>query len=90
MKLKLILKYKKKRRNFPKLVVDFLREWFHNNIHYPYPSDNLKNIFSDCTGLTKKQITNFFITERKRNKNYKLYKLYHYPSHNTKIHFRLK
>lgn len=76
MKLQLILKYKKMRRNFPKPVVFVLKKWFETNLEYPYPSDNLKKIFSDYTGLTKKQITNFFITERKRNKTYKLYKLY--------------
>lgn len=49
----------------PKKAVSILKTWFLNNIEHPYPTGELKETFSTTTGLTKKQIENWFINTRK-------------------------
>jgi hypothetical protein len=46
-----------------------LRAWFYGNLHAPggpYPTDQVKDNLALQTGLTRIQISNFYINERKR------------------------
>eukprot|EP00210_Caulerpa_lentillifera_P002959 g2826.t1 len=48
-------------RNNPKLV---LREWLYQHFDRPYPTDRDKMILSNVTGLTRTQVSNWFINAR--------------------------
>jgi hypothetical protein len=50
----------------PKSATDILKQWFLNNVSNPYPSQEAKETLSNMTGLTKKQIQNWFTNSRKR------------------------
>jgi hypothetical protein len=55
--------------NHPPHAKEILREWFYGNLHAPggpYPSDEVKDDLALKTGLTRIQISNFYINERKR------------------------
>lgn len=49
----------------PKKATDILKNWFLNNIQNPYPSHEAKEMLSKMTGLTRKQIQNWFTNSRK-------------------------
>ena len=49
----------------PKKATDVLKNWFLNNIQNPYPSHEAKEMLSKLTGLTRKQIQNWFTNSRK-------------------------
>lgn len=49
----------------PKKATDVLKSWFLNNIQNPYPSHDAKEVLSKMTGLSKKQIQNWFTNSRK-------------------------
>jgi hypothetical protein len=57
------------KHNHSREAKDILRDWFYSNVNSPggpYPSDEIKDELAERTGLTRLQITNFFINERKR------------------------
>jgi Homeobox KN domain len=49
----------------PKKATDILKNWFLVNIQNPYPNYEAKEVLSKATGLTKKQIQNWFTNSRK-------------------------
>ncbi len=49
----------------PKKATDVLKTWFLNHIQNPYPSHEAKETLSKLTGLSKKQIQNWFTNSRK-------------------------
>jgi len=53
--------------NFPKRAVADLKTWLLENIENPYPSQKVKEALSEQTGLTKRQIQNWFTNARKVN-----------------------
>ncbi|KAL2007720.1 hypothetical protein VTN00DRAFT_7702 [Thermoascus crustaceus] len=57
---------KRRRGNLPKPVTDILRQWFHEHLDHPYPSEEDKQIFMSRTGLSISQISNWFINARRR------------------------
>ncbi|KAF0909981.1 hypothetical protein E2562_001231 [Oryza meyeriana var. granulata] len=44
-----------------------LLQWWHLHYRWPYPSETEKAALVESTGLDKKQITNWFINQRKRH-----------------------
>uniref|UniRef100_A0A0E0KHC0 Homeobox domain-containing protein n=1 Tax=Oryza punctata TaxID=4537 RepID=A0A0E0KHC0_ORYPU len=44
-----------------------LLQWWHLHYRWPYPSETEKAALAESTGLDKKQITNWFINQRKRH-----------------------
>ena len=50
-------------RSNPKMV---LREWLYQHFDRPYPTDQDKQLLSDVTGLTRTQVSNWFINARVR------------------------
>lgn len=50
----------------PKKATDVLRQWFLSNLKHPYPTHEDKEVLSKATGLTRKQIQNWFTNTRKR------------------------
>ncbi|KAJ5711453.1 hypothetical protein N7488_005609 [Penicillium malachiteum] len=59
-------KSKRRRGNLPKPMTDILQAWFHDHLDYPYPSEEDKQMFMTRTGLSISQISNWFITARRR------------------------
>jgi len=63
---------KKKGRNptckskLPKKSTDILKNWFLQHIQNPYPCHEAKETLSRMTGLSRKQIQNWFTNTRKR------------------------
>ena len=49
----------------PRKATEILKKWFLNNINHPYPNMEVKNTLSQLTGLTKKQIQNWYTNCRK-------------------------
>lgn len=47
---------KRRRGNLPKPVTDILRQWFHEHLDHPYPSEEDKQIFMSRTGLSISQV----------------------------------
>eukprot|EP00917_Polyrhabdina_sp_WS-2016_P004479 GHVP01010237.1.p1 GENE.GHVP01010237.1~~GHVP01010237.1.p1 ORF type:complete len:458 (+),score=72.69 GHVP01010237.1:104-1477(+) len=52
---------------FPDSAKEVLRSWLFNHIAYPYPNKNDKDELCMRTGLTLKQINNWFTNTRKRH-----------------------
>ncbi|KAL6140167.1 hypothetical protein ACLB2K_058468 [Fragaria x ananassa] len=61
------LKKKKKNGKLPKEARVQLQEWWSRNYTWPYPSEPQKLALAASTGLTVKQINNWFINQRKRH-----------------------
>lgn len=61
-----IQSHKRRRGNLPKPVINILRTWLINNKRHPYPSEEVKRNLARQTGLTKSQISNWFINARRR------------------------
>ncbi|KAJ2955596.1 hypothetical protein NQZ79_g8408 [Umbelopsis isabellina] len=61
-----IQSHKRRRGNLPKPVINILRTWLINNKRHPYPSEEVKRHLARQTGLTKSQISNWFINARRR------------------------
>ncbi|KAI4273856.1 MAG: hypothetical protein LQ337_004347 [Flavoplaca oasis] len=58
---------KKRRGNLPKQTTDVLRAWLHDHLDHAYPSEEQKQHLIRETGLTDKQVSNWFINARRRN-----------------------
>ncbi|CAI4464796.1 CQS_1a_G0018240.mRNA.1.CDS.1 [Saccharomyces cerevisiae] len=55
-----------KRSNLPKATVSILNKWLHEHVNNPYPTVQEKRELLAKTGLTKLQISNWFINARRR------------------------
>ncbi|CAA6658939.1 unnamed protein product [Spirodela intermedia] len=53
-------------RGLPESSVTVLRAWLFEHFLHPYPSDDEKHMLSSRTGLTRNQISNWFINARVR------------------------
>ncbi|KAI4153484.1 MAG: hypothetical protein L6R39_001551 [Caloplaca ligustica] len=58
---------KKRRGNLPKQTTDILRAWLHEHLDHAYPNEEQKQQLIRETGLTDKQVSNWFINARRRN-----------------------
>ncbi|KAK4502840.1 hypothetical protein PRZ48_006266 [Zasmidium cellare] len=56
----------RKRSNLPKQSTEIMKTWFDQNITNPYPSEEQKAIFSNATGISMTQVSNWFINHRRR------------------------
>ncbi|KAF7196347.1 Homeobox protein TGIF1 [Pseudocercospora fuligena] len=56
----------RKRSNLPKQSTEIMKQWFDQNISNPYPSEEQKAIFSNATGISMTQVSNWFINHRRR------------------------
>ncbi|PPJ50974.1 hypothetical protein CBER1_06847 [Cercospora berteroae] len=56
----------RKRSNLPKQSTEIMKTWFDQNIANPYPSEEQKAIFSNATGISMTQVSNWFINHRRR------------------------
>ncbi|CAL9728304.1 homeobox protein Cup9p [Monosporozyma unispora] len=54
------------RYNLPKDCVTILNDWLMNHLHNPYPTAQEKRDLLIKTGLTKIQLSNWFINQRRR------------------------
>ena len=48
---------KRRRGNLPKPVTDLLKQWLHEHLDHPYPSDDDKQYFMQRTGLSISQVS---------------------------------
>ncbi|KAJ9537396.1 hypothetical protein OSB04_030129 [Centaurea solstitialis] len=53
-------------RGLPEKSVSVLREWIFQNFLHPYPKDSEKQLLAYKSGLTKSQVSNWFINARVR------------------------
>lgn len=56
----------RKRSNLPKQSTEIMKTWFDQNIANPYPSEEQKAVFSNATGISMTQVSNWFINHRRR------------------------
>lgn len=63
---KVLKKHSVKRSNLPKRTVEILNDWLLNHLHDPYPTPHEKMELLGRTGLTKIQLSNWFINVRRR------------------------
>ena len=56
----------RRRAPLPKAAIDTFETWARQNWRHPYPSDESKLRMSEQTGVTVRQVTNWFINFRKR------------------------
>ncbi|CAL9071948.1 unnamed protein product [Musa acuminata var. zebrina] len=54
------------KRGLPEKSVSVLRAWMFQNFTHPYPSDGEKNLLALRSGLTRSQVSNWFINARVR------------------------
>ncbi len=59
-------KSNKKARILPTEASAILNEWFEKNKHNPYPTNEEKEYFLRVTGLTRKQVKDWFVNHRSR------------------------
>ena len=61
-------KAKKKTTSLPPETVDYLKAWMmsEEHIHHPYPTEQEKAKIMQDTGIELKQLTNWFVNNRKR------------------------
>ena len=60
---------RKRRGNLPKEATNFLKKWFDDHQHNPYPTEEDKQRMVRQTGLETNQISNWFINARRRRKH---------------------
>ncbi|XP_057485057.1 homeobox protein knotted-1-like 6 [Actinidia eriantha] len=60
-------KKKKKKEKLPKDARQTLFDWWSSHYKWPYPTEADKIFLAESTGLDQKQITNWFINQRKRH-----------------------
>ncbi|KAL2536080.1 BEL1-like homeodomain protein 1 [Forsythia ovata] len=53
-------------RGLPERAVSVLRAWLFENFLHPYPKDSDKHLLAKQTGLTRSQVSNWFINARVR------------------------
>ncbi|XVE63125.1 hypothetical protein DITRI_Ditri06bG0174800 [Diplodiscus trichospermus] len=58
---------KRKKGKLPKDARMILLDWWNNHYRWPYPTEENKLKLSEITGLDQKQISNWFINQRKRH-----------------------
>lgn len=58
---------RKKISKLPSSAINQLKYWWEKHFHWPYPSEDEKKQFCDQTGLSKVQVNNWFINQRKRH-----------------------
>ncbi|XP_044479764.1 homeobox protein knotted-1-like 1 isoform X1 [Mangifera indica] len=58
---------KRKKEKLPEVARIKLMDWWNNHYRWPYPTEEEKVNLSEETGLDPKQITNWFINQRKRH-----------------------
>jgi hypothetical protein len=56
----------KQMKNFDRRAILILQKWFLDNIEYPYANKAQNQELSNRTGLTKKQVQDWFTNIRKR------------------------
>ncbi|KAL5210915.1 hypothetical protein ABZP36_006538 [Zizania latifolia] len=61
------LSKKKKKGHLPRDARGKLLQWWHLHYRWPYPSEMEKAVLAESTGLDTKQISNWFINQRKRH-----------------------
>ncbi|KAH7591119.1 hypothetical protein J7297_00483 [Nakaseomyces glabratus] len=61
-----MMKKSKRRSNLPKDTIQILNQWLLDHIHNPYPTQQEKRDLLIKTGLTKIQLSNWFINVRRR------------------------
>ena len=61
-----VITFRKKNFPYSTAVRKVLREWLHQHLTNPYPSDGEKLHFAKKTGLTVLQVNNWFINARRR------------------------
>lgn len=61
-------KKKKKTTVLPRSTVEYLKDWMMSpdHINHPYPTDKEKDKIMADTGIEMKQLTNWFVNNRKR------------------------
>lgn len=60
---------KKRRGNLPKPVTDILRNWLHQNMEHPYPTEEEKNQLIERTGLSMAQVSSYGSFETMTNES---------------------
>ncbi|KAL5217689.1 hypothetical protein ABZP36_018373 [Zizania latifolia] len=60
-------KKNKKKGHLPRDARDTLLQWWHRHYRWPYPSEMEKAALAETTGLDTRQISNWFINQRKRH-----------------------
>ena len=53
-------------RRLPAEADRILKQWLFAHVNHPFPNDDEKDELALCTGLTHKQINNYFINARRR------------------------
>ncbi|RLN54473.1 hypothetical protein BBP00_00008919 [Phytophthora kernoviae] len=56
----------KKRSSLSKMAKTLMREWFEENLHHPYPTEEEKEWLASQGGITLEQVNNWFINTRGR------------------------
>ena len=56
------------KQRFSRKGAKVLRDWFYQNQHAPYPTEEQKAAFAQQTGLTEKQICTWFANARRRSR----------------------
>jgi hypothetical protein len=59
---------RKESKQFVRKGARLLREWYHQNQEYPYPSEEQKAHLSQETGFSRKRISTWFANARRRQK----------------------
>lgn len=59
----------KRRPNFPKSVTDVLEQWLGLHRQFPYPNPDDKRQLCEITGISLKQLNDWFINARRRKLN---------------------
>ncbi|CAF0774681.1 unnamed protein product [Rotaria sp. Silwood1] len=59
---------RRKRRNFSKLAIEVLNEYFYSHLSNPYPSDEIKEELARQCGISVAQVSNWFGNKRIRYK----------------------
>lgn len=58
--------YPRRRGKLPKAVIEHLKTWLLEHADHPYPTEEEKRGFCECTGLDISQVSNWFVNARRR------------------------